>query len=89
MIPKLIIVPIGASTNVFLDGKRISAGVKDLVYSARDKNGKLNPTLKLLEIDVNEFSLTEGKDFKDFYEELDYFRNLVEGEPPREGRSDD
>lgn len=83
MIPKLIIVPLGKSTNVFLNGKRIGAGVKDLVYSARDKDGKLNPTLKLLEVDVNEFSLTEGKDFKDFYEMLRGFGDAM-GEPLKE-----
>lgn len=68
MIPKLIIATIGKGTRVFLDGKDVSRGVTDIIYSARNQEGKLKPTLKLLEVDVNEFSFKEEKDFDEWYE---------------------
>ena len=45
MIPKLIISTIGKGTRVFLDGKDISKGVTDIVYSARSKEGELRPIM--------------------------------------------
>ena len=40
MIPKLIIATLGKSTRVFFDGKDISQGITDIVYSARNKEGE-------------------------------------------------
>ena len=68
MIPKLMIATVGKYTRVFLDGKDISQGVTDIVYSARNKEGELKPTLRLLEVDANKFSIGGEKDFDEWYE---------------------
>ena len=68
MIPKLMIATVGKCTRVFLGGKDVSQGVTDIVYSARNKEGELRPTLRLLEVDVNNFSIGGEKDFDEQYE---------------------
>lgn len=79
MQPKLVIMAIGNTTKVFLDGKSIGAGVKDLVYSARNAEGKLEPTLKLLEVNVNEFKVEEDSSIFDFMNSLKEINNLKAG----------
>ena len=81
MIPKLMIATVGKCTRVFLDGKDISQGVTDIVYSARNKEGELRPTLGLLEVDVNNFSIGGEKDFDEWYE---FVKGLSVGEPKTE-----
>lgn len=80
MVPKLMIMTVGKTTQVFLDGKRIGDGVKDLIYSARNSEGELNPTLKLLEIDINKFSLDKDEDLNEFMEDIKFTRKLLSGE---------
>lgn len=81
MIPKLMIATVGKCTRVFLDGKDISQGVTDIVYSARNKEGELRPTLGLLDVDVNNFSVGGEKDFDEWYE---FVKGLSVGEPKTE-----
>jgi len=78
MIPKLIIASIGKGTRVFLDGKDISRGVTDIIYSARNKDGELSPTLRLLEVDANNFSIGGEKDFDEWYE---FVKGVSVGKP--------
>ena len=82
MIPKLVIATLGNKTNVFLEGKQIGKGVKGLVYSARDKEGNLKPTLKLLEVNVNEFSLESGKSLEEFFTDIGEAREMLSGVEP-------
>lgn len=81
MIPKLMIATVGKCTRVFLGGKDVSKGVTDIVYSARNKEGELRPTLRLLEVDVNNFSIGGEKDFDEWYE---FVKGLSVGEPKTE-----
>lgn len=81
MIPKLMIATVGKCTRVFLGGKDISQGVTDIVYSARKEDGELRPTLRLLEVDVNNFSIGGEKDFDEWYE---FVKGLSVGEPKTE-----
>ena len=81
MIPKLIIATIGKGTRVFLDGKDVSRGVTDIIYSARSKEGELKPTLKLLEVDANNFSIGGEKDFDEWYE---FVKGVSVGKPKKE-----
>lgn len=82
MIPKLVIATLGNATNVFLEGKQIGKGVRGLVYSAQDEDGNLKPTLKLLEVDVNEFSLENGKNLEEFLKDIGEMRELLSGIEP-------
>lgn len=79
MLPKLVIATLGNTTNVFLEGKQIGKGVENLVYSARDNDGNLNPTLKLLEVNVNGFSLEGGKTLEDFLNDIGETREKLFG----------
>lgn len=82
MVPKLVIATLGNKTNVFLEGKQIGKGVRGLVYSAQDEDGNLKPTLKLLEVDVNEFSLENGKNLEEFLKDIGEMRELLSGIEP-------
>lgn len=62
--PNIIIASFGKSTRVFLDGKEIGEGVGDLIYSARNDEGELSPTLKLLKVDLRNFTW-EGATFEE------------------------
>ena len=79
MVPKLVIATLGHTTNVFLEGKQIGDGVEGLVYSAKDSDGNLNPTLKLLEVDVNRFSLEHGASLEDFLKKIGETREMLSG----------
>lgn len=81
MIPKLMIATVGKCTRVFLGGKDISQGVTNIVYSATNIEGELRPTLRLLEVDVNNFSIGGEKDFDEWYE---FIKGLSVGEPKTE-----
>ena len=61
--PELVIVAQGQCTEVVLGGKKIGKGIRDFEYSARDNKGNLNPTIKLLGIDVSEFEYEDADDF--------------------------
>lgn len=79
MIPKLMIMTLGTGTHVFLDGKRISKGVEDLVYSARDDKGNLCPTLQLLKVNVNDFSLENDVTLKELLKDMENLSNSSDG----------
>lgn len=82
MIPKLVIATLGNTTNVFLEGKQIGKGVEGLIYSACDNEGNLKPTLKLLEVNVNDFSLESGKSLEDFLKAVGETREMLSGIEP-------
>lgn len=78
MKPKFAIATIENSTYVFLDGKCISGGVTDLIYSAKNEQGNLKPTLKLLEVDINEFSFEDGISLEEFLDKTQEVKELFE-----------
>ena len=63
------IVQSGFSTFVFLDGRCISEGIKDMTYHARDEEGKVKPTLDL-KIDLESFSFKEGMTLEEYFKDM-------------------
>lgn len=78
-IPKFAIITDGNTTQAFLDGKNIGGAVGDLIYSARDSQGNIKPTLRLLDIDIRNFTLTEGKDLESYLNERESLHHMVNG----------
>ena len=67
--PRFAIVQVGDFSYVFLDGRLISEGIQDIAYNARDKNGKLEPTVSM-KINLNDFSFKDGMTLEDFLKEM-------------------
>lgn len=65
MEPKFAIVTLEKSTYVFLDGKCINDGLKNVKFSARDENGALEPTAELT-VAVDRFS-AQGITLEQFF----------------------
>ena len=75
IIPDLIIAAKGNTTQIFVKGIMISKGVNDVVYSARDSEGKLNPTIRLLDIEVSEFSVGDTRSIDRFVSQIQKARD--------------
>lgn len=61
-IPDVIIIGEGISTNVIIKGTEFGNCISDLEYSARDKDGNLNPTVSLIGVYVDKFKPRDGSD---------------------------
>lgn len=65
MKPKFALVTVGNTTHVFLDGRCISKGLEDVNFSARNDEGKLQPTVDL-KVNIQDFALEKGQTLNDF-----------------------
>lgn len=86
MKPEIIIMGVGKRTRVFLDGREIGGGVSNLIYSARNSQGEFSPTLKLLEVDLQQFTW-EGMTFEETLAALGV--NVQNIPASSEGKSDE
>lgn len=83
MKPKFIIVALEKASYVFMDGKCISEGIRDISYHARDNQGNLRPMVNA-DIDIQDFSF-EGMTFEEFWEKI---KNIPENQNGAEPQKD-
>ena len=61
-IPDIVVIGEGKSTNVIIKGMEFGNCISDFQYSAKDSNGKLNPTIDLIGVNVENFEPKDGSD---------------------------
>ena len=82
MKPRFAIVQVGEFSYVFLDGRLISSGIKDITYHAKNENGKLEPTIDM-KINLQDFSFKEGITVEEFLKEMKMLEeNSEKNNPP-------
>lgn len=82
MKPRFAIVQVGKFSYVFLDGRLISSGIKDITYYAKNENGNLEPTIDM-KIDLQDFSFKEGITVEEFLKEMKMLEeNSEKNNPP-------
>lgn len=79
--PKFIIAAFDKASYVFMNGKCISEGLKNLSYHARDEQGNLRPMISA-DIDIQSFSF-EGMTFEEFWEKINNIREDQSGAKPQ------
>lgn len=83
MKPKFIIAAFEKASYVFMGGKCISEGIRDISYHARDDQGNLRPTVNA-DINIQDFSF-EGMTFEEFWEKI---KNIPENQNGAEPQKD-
>lgn len=81
-IPDIIVIGEGAATHVIIKGMEFGNCISDFEYSARDKNGDLNPTVNLIGVCVDKF---EPRDGRDTFERLKRMFEVKEAEAESNG----
>lgn len=85
-IPDVVIIGEGESTHVIIKGMEFGNCISDFEYSARDKNGDLNPTVNLIGVYVDKF---EPRDGSDTFERLKRMFETKEAEAGGDGSQTD
>ena len=76
MEPKFALVQLGKTTNIFIDGKYITAGVEDLTYHARNENDDFCPTVEM-RINIQNFSFDSDITLEQFMEKVNGKRKIL------------
>lgn len=61
-IPDIVVIGEGEATNIIIKGMEFGNCIRDFEYSARNSNGDLSPTVKLIEVSVENFAPRDGSD---------------------------
>lgn len=78
--PKFVIASDGYHTGLLLDGVFFGKGIERLDFSTENKDGKMNSTIRIMDLDVNSASLECGAEkFADFLEGMAETEKILEG----------